>query len=167
MRSRLDWWQARADDVAVALLSAMFLAFVLQITARYVINYPLPWTLELSLTMWLWTVFWGSALCLRNKDHIAFDMIYNHVGAGTRKVFGIISSLAIIVAMLVSLPATWDWVSFLTIKKSATLRIPLAYVFSLFLLFMVGTIVIYTLRLRRIWRNQLDEPQSSDAAGEK
>lgn len=159
MRSRWDWWQARADDVAVGLLTAMFLAFVLQITARYVINYPLPWTLELSLTMWLWTVFWGSALCLRNKDHIAFDMIYNHVGPGTRKVFGIISSLAIIVAMLVSLPATWDWVSFLTIKKSATLRIPLAYVFSLFLLFMVGTIVIYTVRLRRIFRNELEEPQ--------
>ena len=166
MRTRLDWWQARADDVAVGLLTAMFLAFILQITARYVINFPLPWTLELSLTMWLWTVFWGSALCLRNKDHIAFDMIYNHVGPGTRKVFGIISGLAIIVAMLVSLPATWDWVSFLTIKKSATLRIPLAYVFSLFLLFMVGTIVIYGIRLRKIFKNELDEPQL-DAAPEK
>lgn len=57
MRTRLDWWQARADDVAVGLLTAMFLAFVLQITARYVVNYPLPWSLELSLTTWLWTVF--------------------------------------------------------------------------------------------------------------
>jgi TRAP-type C4-dicarboxylate transport system permease small subunit len=143
----------------------MFLAFVLQITARYVINYPLPWTLELSLTMWLWTVFWGSALCLRNKDHIAFDMLYNHVRPGLRRVFAGISALAIIVAMLASLPATWDWVSFLTIKKSATLRIPLAYVFSLFLLFMVGTIVIYTLRLRQVWRNELEPPQPDAATG--
>jgi TRAP-type C4-dicarboxylate transport system permease small subunit len=165
MRSSLDWWQARADDVAVGLLTAMFLAFVLQITARYVINYPLSWTLELSLTMWLWTVLWGSALCLRNKDHIAFDMIYNHVRPGLRKVFAAISALAIIGAMVVSLPATWDWVSFLTIKKSATLRIPLAYVFSLFLLFMVGTIVIYVLRLRQIFRNELDTPQP-DATSE-
>lgn len=163
MRTRFHWWQARADDVAVALLSAMFLAFVAQITARYVFNYPLSWSLELSLTMWLWTVFWGSALCLRNKDHIAFDMIYNHVGPRTRKVFGATSALAIIVAMLVSLPATWDWVSFLTIKKSATLRIPLAYVFSLFLLFMVGTIVIYAMRLRQIFRNELEEPPTRAA----
>lgn len=165
MRTSLDWWQARADDVAVGLLTAMFLAFVLQITARYVINYPLPWTLELSLTMWLWTVFWGSALCLRNKDHIAFDMLNNHVRPGLRRVFAGISALAIIVAMLASLPATWDWVSFLTIKKSATLRIPLAYVFSLFLLFMVGTIVIYTLRLRQVWRNELEPPQPDAATG--
>jgi C4-dicarboxylate transporter, DctQ subunit len=160
MRTRFDWWQARADDVAVGLLAAMFLAFVLQITARYVINAPLPWTLELSLTMWLWTVFWGSALCLRNRDHIAFDMIYNHVNPGLRKVFGVISALAIIVAMLASLPATWDWVSFLTIKKSATLRIPLAYVFGIYLLFMVGTIVIYIVRLRKIFANQLDDPNT-------
>ena len=166
MRGLLTWLHRRADNVAVGLLTAMFVAFVLQITARYVINYPLPWTLELSLTMWLWTVFWGSALCLRNKDHIAFDMIYNHVRPGLRRVFGAISALAIIIAMLVSLPATWDWVSFLTIKKSATLRIPLAYVFSLFLLFMVGTIVIYALRLRKIFRNELEEPQL-EAAPEK
>jgi len=160
MRTRLDWWQARADDVAVGLLTAMFLAFVLQITARYVLKSPLPWTLELSLTMWLWTVFWGSALCLRNRDHIAFDMIYNHVRPELRKVFGIISALVIIVAMLASLPATWDWVSFLTIKKSATLRIPLAYVFGIYLLFMVGTIVIYAVRLRKIFSNTPDDAQT-------
>jgi C4-dicarboxylate transporter, DctQ subunit len=160
MRTRVGWWQARADDVAVGLLAAMFLAFVVQITARYVFNNPLAWTLELSLTTWLWTVFWGSALCLRHRDHIAFDMLYNHVRPGVRRVFAAITALAIVVAMLVSLPATWDWVSFLTIKKSATLRIPLAYVFSLFLLFMAGTIVIYVLRLRRIWRDELEEPPS-------
>jgi C4-dicarboxylate transporter, DctQ subunit len=157
MRTRLDWWQARADDVAVGLLTAMFLAFVLQITARYVVNYPLPWTLELSLTTWLWTVFWGSALCLRHRDHISFDMLYDHVSPATRKVFGIISSVVIVVAMLVSLPATWDWVSFLTIKKSATLRIPLAYVFGIYLLFVAGTVGVYGLRLWRIFHNQ-DEP---------
>lgn len=165
MRSRLDWWQARADDVAVALLTAMFIAFILQVTARYVFNYPLPWTLELSLTTWLWTVMWASALCMRNRDHIAFDMIYNLVGPGTRKVFGIISALAIIIGMASAFPATWDWVSFLTIKKSATMRIPLAYVFSLFLLFMVGSIAIYSLRLWKIFRNEL-EPPPPDATPE-
>ncbi|MEO8543323.1 MAG: TRAP transporter small permease subunit [Burkholderiaceae bacterium] len=160
MRTRLDWWQARADDVAVGLLTAMFLAFILQITARYVVNYPLPWSLELSLTTWLWTVFWASALCLRHRDHISFDMLYNHVSPATRKVFGIISSLVIVVAMLVSLPATWDWVSFLTIKKSATLRIPLAYVFSIYLLFVAGTIGVYGLRLWRIFHNHDESAQA-------
>jgi len=160
MRTRLDWWQARADDVAVGLLTAMFLAFVLQITARYVINYPLSWSLELSLTTWLWTVFWGSALCLRHRDHITFDMLYNHVSPATRKVFGIVSSVVIVVAMLVSLPATWDWISFLTIKKSATLRIPLAYVFSIYLLFVAGTVGVYGLRMWRILRGQDESAQA-------
>ncbi len=160
MQTRLDWWQARADDVAVGLLTAMFLAFVLQIAARYVIKFPLPWTLELSLTTWLWTVFWGSALCLRHADHITFDMLYNAVGPRTKKVFGIVSSVAIIAAMVLSFPATWDWVSFLTIKKSATMRIPLAYVFSIYMLFMAGTIVIYCLRLRDIFKSDATESRA-------
>lgn len=102
MQTRLDWWQDRADDVAVGLLTAMFLAFLLQIAARYVIQFPLPWTLELSLTTWLWAVFWGSALCLRHRDHITFDMLYDSVGPRTRMVFGVVSSLAIIAAMALS-----------------------------------------------------------------
>jgi len=50
MPTRKNWWQARADDVAVGLLTAMFLVFVLQITSRYVFNAPLEWTLEACLT---------------------------------------------------------------------------------------------------------------------
>jgi TRAP-type C4-dicarboxylate transport system permease small subunit len=62
--------------------------------------------------------------------------------------------------MLVSLPATWDWISFLTIKKSATLRIPLAYVFSIYLLFVAGTVGVYGLRMWRIFRNQDEAAQA-------
>ena len=41
MSASKHWLQARADDVAVGLLTAMFLAFILQITSRYVFNAPL------------------------------------------------------------------------------------------------------------------------------
>lgn len=154
MQTRTTWWQARADDVAVLLLSAMFLAFVLQVTARYVFNAPLEWTQELCLTTWLWTVFWGSAFCLRDQDHIRFDMLYNAVGGRTRRVFAALSAAAIVVALLAALPGTWSFVSFLTIKKSASLRIPLAYVFGIYLVFMVAVVVVYGTRLVQILRGR-------------
>ncbi|TPL82638.1 TRAP transporter small permease, partial [Mesorhizobium sp. B2-3-13] len=64
MSATIRWLQARADNVAVALLAAMFIAFILQIFTRYVINDPLGWTLEVCLTTWLWLVFWSSAFVL-------------------------------------------------------------------------------------------------------
>jgi C4-dicarboxylate transporter DctQ subunit len=149
--SRSDsWWQRRADDVAVLLLAAMFLAFVVQITFRYVLNRPLEWTLEVCLTTWLWTVFWSCAFCLRDKDHVRFDILFNHVSPATRRIFAGISAAALVIGLLAALPGTWDFVSFLTIKKSPSLRIPLAYVFSIYLVFMVAMIVAYGQRLRRI-----------------
>jgi C4-dicarboxylate transporter DctQ subunit len=151
MKTQSSWWRARAEDVAATLLFAMFLTFVLQIVSRYVFNQPLGWTLELCLILWLWTVFWGSAFCLGNDEHIRFDMIYNAVNPGLRRVFAGFCALAIAAGMIWALPATWDFVSFLKIKKSASLRIPLFYVFLIYPLFMVATIVLYGHRLRQIF----------------
>ncbi len=163
MKNLQIWLQRRADDVAVLMLSALFLTFVVQITARYVFNYPLGWTLELCLILWLWTVFWGSSFCLRHDEHVRFDMIYLIVSSGTRRKLAAISALAIIVTMLVAFPRTYDFVSFLQIKKSGTLRIPLAYIFSIYLVFMLSSIAIYGRGLLRLWRGQ--ELSDSGAAG--
>ena len=154
MTNTSNWLQRRADDVGVIMLSVMFLAFVVQITARYVFNYPLGWTLELCLTMWLWTVFWGASFSLRNEDHVRFDMIYLNVSPKTRRCLAAIAAIAIVVTMLVALPRTYDFISFLKIKKSGTLRIPLMYVFSIYLVFMVATITIYARGLVRIFKGE-------------
>ncbi len=47
-------------------------------------NAPLGWTVELCLTLWLWLVFWGSAFCLRDRDHVTFDILYLAVTARLR-----------------------------------------------------------------------------------
>jgi len=154
MTNTSNWLQRRADDVGVIMLSLMFLAFVVQITARYVFNYPLGWTLELCLTMWLWTVFWGASFSLRNEDHVRFDMIYLNVSPKAKRWLAAIAAIAIVVTMLVALPRTYDFISFLKIKKSATLRIPLMYVFSVYLVFMVATIAIYARGLVRIFKGE-------------
>jgi C4-dicarboxylate transporter DctQ subunit len=154
MTNTSNWLQRRADDVGVIMLSVMFLAFVVQITARYVFNYPLGWTLELCLTMWLWTVFWGASFSLRNEDHVRFDMIYLNVSPKAKRWLAAIAAIAIVVTMLVALPRTYDFISFLKIKKSGTLRIPLMYVFSVYLVFMVATIAIYARGLVRIFKGE-------------
>jgi TRAP-type C4-dicarboxylate transport system permease small subunit len=156
MRRIRSFLENRADDVAVLMLTAMFLSFVVQIVWRYVFNHPLGWTLELCLTLWLWTVFWGAAFCLRDNDHVRFDMLYLHVTPKLRRVFAGISAVAIIIAMIAAAPGTWDFVSFLTIKKSGTMRIPLAYVFSIYLIFMAAAVVTYAWRLKKILGKDAD-----------
>ena len=62
-----SWLRRRAEDVAVALLAAMFVAFIIQIVFRYLFNFPIGWTSELTVTTWLWIVLWGAAFVLRER----------------------------------------------------------------------------------------------------
>lgn len=150
--------------MAAGLLAAMFLTFMLQIISRYVFRSPLGWTLELCLTTWLWLVFWGSAFCLRDEDHVKFDVLYLAVNPSLRKIFALTSALAIIIGIVAALPANIDYITFYKIKKSATLRIRLDYVFSIYGIFAVAVIAQYGLRLIAILRGGADlegHPQSA------
>lgn len=158
----LAWLRARADNVAVGLLTVMFVSFVIQIVSRYVLNAPVDWTLELCLTTWLWVVFWEAAFLLEDRDHIRFDILYLSVGNRLRRLLALLAALAIIVGFLAALPATWGYISFEKIRRSDTLHIPLNYVFSVYGIFMIATIVRYGWRLWRVLRGKEFDPPPAE-----
>jgi TRAP-type C4-dicarboxylate transport system permease small subunit len=148
----MRWLQDRADNVAAGILAVMFLSFMLQIVSRYVFNAPIGWTLELCLVTWLWLVFWTSAFCLRDSDHIRFDMIYLACSPRVRRIFALVSAVAIVAGIAAALPATFDYITFYKIKKSTMLRIRLDVVFSVYGIFAVAVIARYALRAWQIAR---------------
>jgi C4-dicarboxylate transporter DctQ subunit len=144
MQRLLERLRQGADGVAAGLLAAMFILFLVQIVGRYIFNLSLGWTIESSLTLWLWIVFWGCAFCLRPSDHIRFDILYLSVNRPTQRIFSAVAALAIVATFVVSFMPTYDYVEFYKIKRSATLRIPLSYVFSIYMVFMVMVILRYS-----------------------
>jgi len=124
--------KSTADNIAAAMLAAMFLTFLVQIISRYLLDLSLGWTVELCLTLWLWLVFWVSSFCARESDHIRFDMLYLSVNKKVQRVFGIIAALGVIVGFMYSFLPTLDYIWFYKIKKSPVMRIPLHYVFSIY-----------------------------------
>lgn len=152
MRAAIAWLRARADNVAVGLLTAMFVAFILQIVARYVFNFPIGWTLEACLTTWLWVVFWEAAFLLDDRDHIKFDLLYHATHGRLRRALAIGAAVAIVAGFAGALPATIEYIRFYRIKSSATLHIRLDYVFSIYGVFAVAVIVRYLLRLWKLAR---------------
>jgi TRAP-type C4-dicarboxylate transport system permease small subunit len=142
-----------ADGVAAAMLAAMFAVFIAQIAARYIFNLPVGWTVEVCLTLWLWLVLWGAAFCLSDSDQVKFDLLYQAAPAPLRRVFAAISAVAIVVGVAAALPASWDYVDFYKIKRSATLQVPLKWVFIIYILFSLGLILRYAWGLISILRD--------------
>ena len=151
-----------AEGVAAAMLAALFLTFLLQIFSRYILAQPFGWTLELSLTLWIWIVFWGNAFVVRHNEHVTFDVLYEHVGLRTRRVFALIAAAAIAVGMAVSLYPTWDFIDFMKIKNSATLRIPMRTIFSIYIVFLIAVALAYAWRFVGLIRCGLSPDEHED-----
>jgi len=125
------------------MLAAMFLTFLIQIFSRYVMAQPFGWTLELCLVLWIWIVFFGNAFVVREGDHVTFDILYHAVPKRVRTIFALLSAGVIVVALGLSLLPTWDWIDFLKIKRSATLKVPMRTIYSVYALFIVAVIIRY------------------------
>jgi len=148
-----------AEGIAAALLAALFLTFVLQIFARYVLADPFGWTLELCLTLWIWIVFWGNAFIVSHQQHVSFDLVYLASKPPTRRIFALTGAAAIAIAMAISLVPTLDYIDFMKIQKSAALRIPLRTIFSIYAVFIVAVGIAYAWRFVQLLRRDNEHGQ--------
>ena len=140
-----------AELVGAAIFAAMFGAFLLQIFMRYVVNQPLGWTLELCMVAYLWLVFWGCAFLLRERDHIAFNIVYNGAPPPVRRVLAVVSAIVLAAAMIAALPATFDFVSFMGRTSTWVLHIRFDLLFSIFLVFMAAVAIRQLIHLRQLF----------------
>ncbi len=69
-----------------------------------------------------------------------------------------------LVAYAFSLPATADYIAFMKIESSSSLKIRLDYIFGIYFLFMIGVIGRYLWRLVQILRDQDFEAGISHSA---
>lgn len=156
------WLHRRAENVAAALLTAMFLAFMFQIIARYVFNWPVGWTTEVCVLAWLWGVLWGAAFVIREEEEIRFDIIYSAVSPKTRRVFTLITGLALIALYGVSLPAVADYVAFMRVERSAYLKIRFDWLYSIYVIFAVAMLARYIWLTWRAIRADAPDADLSD-----
>jgi TRAP-type C4-dicarboxylate transport system permease small subunit len=114
------WLRRRAENIAAGMLAVMFVAFVLQIVF---LNFPVGWTSELTVVLWLWLVLWGAAFVVRESEEIRFDLLTASVGRRARIAMGILVALALVVLYGASLKASFDYVTFMKVEKSSYLKI--------------------------------------------
>lgn len=57
---------------------------ILQVITRFVVDYPLSWTEEISKYLMVYIVFLGSALAMRDHQHIAIDFLPEVLGGKSK-----------------------------------------------------------------------------------
>lgn len=158
LRSWLGPLHRFAEAVAALLLAVIFVAFIAQIVLRYVFNWPVGWTTELSLAAWLWLVLWGAAFVLKDDEEIRIDLLVDRAGPRTRRVLVAVGALSILVLFGMSLRASFDYVTFMKVEKSSYLGIRMDATYSIYLVFAVAVMLRALRLLVRAVRGTLPPP---------
>lgn len=136
-----DWLARRAENLLAFLLLSMFVTFLLQIVFRYFLDLPIGWTVEWVTIAWLWGILFGYAFVVRERDVIHLDVVYEAVPRGVRRAFDVITGLFVAGVFAWTLPATWDYVDFMAIERTAYMRWPFNLVFFVYMPFAIAVIV--------------------------
>ena len=135
------WLQKAANALGGGLFLAMFIVFLVQITARFGFNKPLPWTDEAAVILYIWVIMWAATAVVPEREHVVFDLVWNSVGYRMRQAMRIVGNLMVGGLSLVAIPASWDYVKFMGRQGSPVLDVPFSWIFLPFVLLLISLVL--------------------------
>ena len=135
------WLHKAAQALGGLLFVALFLVFVVQITARFVFNQPLAWSDEAAVILYVWIILWAAATMVPQREHVAFDLVWNGASARWRRVLQVLGNALIGGLALVALPASWDYVRFMAREGTPVLGVPLMVVYLPFIVLLLAMVL--------------------------
>jgi TRAP-type C4-dicarboxylate transport system permease small subunit len=135
--------------VPISAFISLFILFVVQVFFRYFLNRPLTWPQELTSMFFVWTALLGASYVLRRKEHVVFNLLYDHVGPTGKWITDVVGDALLIIAFCIALKPSFEYVlvdcrSFI---KTPVLRIPYLIVYFPFVICMPLFIFHFCTRL--------------------
>jgi TRAP-type C4-dicarboxylate transport system permease small subunit len=127
--------------IGAALFAALFIVFIVQVTARFVFDRPLPWTDEAAVILYVWVILWSAALIVPEREHVAFDVVWNLASPRVQKIMRALGLVTVGGLAAWALPATVDFARFMAREGTAVLGLPLVWLFAPFALLLLSLVV--------------------------
>ncbi|WP_194976554.1 TRAP transporter small permease [Aquiflexum lacus] len=140
-KSRLDKIVAGA---LIILMALMVINVTWQVMSRYIFQNPSSFTDELSRYMLIWLGMLGAAYVAGQDQHLAIDILPRKLnGIPKMRLMILINLLVLFFALSVMVlgGSNLVYITFILQQKSATLQVPLAFVYTIIPI--SGLLVIY------------------------
>jgi TRAP-type C4-dicarboxylate transport system permease small subunit len=116
----------------------------LQVLIRFVFKYPLPWTEEVSRIAFVYTIFIGATIAVREKAHLNVDFLLVILPARVGRAISLAGTALVAVFLIV---ATWQGIVFVRatgVQVTPVMQVPFRYLYliipscgALMLLFLI------------------------------
>ena len=150
-----------AQALGGLLFVALFVVFVVQITARFGFNKPLAWSDEAAVILYVWIILWAAATMVPQREHVAFDLVWNLANPRWRRILQILGNALVGGLALVALPASWDYVRFMAREGTPVLGVPLMAVYVPFIVLLLAMVLHSVGQIVQALRGPMDSPMDS------
>jgi C4-dicarboxylate transporter DctQ subunit len=101
----------------------------LQVVCRYVFNNSLPWSEEGSRILFVFVVFLGGIICVKEQRHTYIDILVNLIPSGPRRYYMVFVYLMMAAFSLLLMKAGWSMAVKNIYQVSSALRMPMGYIY--------------------------------------
>ena len=136
----LLWAQRAFNGIGGMLFLVLFAVFLIQITARFVFDQPMPWTDEAAVILYVWVILWAAALVVPEREQVVFDLVWNAMSPAVRRKMKLLGNAMVGVLAAIAIPANWDYVQFMARESTPVLGVPFMAVFVPFVLLLVSLV---------------------------
>ena len=112
----------------IAVLSVVVL---LQVFFRYILNFPLAWSEELSRFLLVWVVLLGAAIGIKRKSHFSIDIVFKKFPQKVQKNLQFAIDVFLFILIFDVMVLNGVYLAKLTFRQiSPALHLRMAYVYS-------------------------------------
>jgi TRAP-type C4-dicarboxylate transport system permease small subunit len=124
---RVKAYLEKALEYAMAAMLAVMVALVFgNVVLRYVFGSGIASAEEVSRLMFVWLVFLGATLALRQHKHLGLEMLQARLPVPLRRACAIVSHLLILYALWLFVSGSWTQLKIGLSTYSTVLRFPMA-----------------------------------------
>lgn len=133
------------EALSIFIMGLMCIMVILSVGLRYIFNITYVWSEELIILLFISTTYFGSILCVKEKEHIDIPFFREKASANLGFVMDVFICLVNITIQIALLYISINWINKTGSSTTAGLKIPYYYIYSLFPL-SFGSMAIYTIR---------------------
>ncbi|MFS0575593.1 TRAP transporter small permease [Sporosarcina sp. 179-K 3D1 HS] len=89
---------SRLEETVVNLIMVVLVILTFtNVVLRYVFNYSIPGSVEVSILLFAWIVFVGSSVAIKNKTHIKIDLLEAILPKKYKKIVSLLISIMLVI----------------------------------------------------------------------
>jgi len=139
------------NSLLAVMLGIMFIIVFLNVIFRYGFNTGLTWSEELTRYVFVWLIFIGSIVALKDDNHLKVTMVVEKLPAKLQKITAVVVELLLLYLVWLIFDGGLKMTQLNTANISPALGIPMSLLYVSSVVAAVGMVLVVLLRLYRIF----------------